>query len=170
MKTLFAAAVFIFIFAALASSSFAQSKKTIILVRHAEKETSAAMDNGDPPLSPEGVKRAEKLRKLAGKYRPGAIYSTDYKRTRATVEPIAKKRHLEVEIYDAKNSEQLIERIMKSRTKRVIIVGHSNTIPALVNLLTKKELFKNLDDAEYGTVWVVRLRDGQLRKAEILPY
>ena len=151
-------------------SSFAQRKKTIILVRHAEKETSSMTDQNDPPLSDSGVERAARFRKIAGKYRPGAVYSTNYKRTRSTVEPIAKKRDVEIQTYDPKNNAELIDRIMTSKTKRFVVVGHSNTIPGLVNQITKKELFKNLDDAEYGTIWVVRMKDGRVRKVEIIPF
>jgi broad specificity phosphatase PhoE len=127
-------------------------------------------DTNDPPLTVEGVRRAERLRKLIGKYRPGAVYSSDFKRTRATVEPIAKKRHVEIQTYDPKNNADLIERIMKSKTKRFVVAGHSNTIPGLANQITKKELFKNLDDAEYGTIWVIRIKDGRIVKTEILQY
>ena len=148
----------------------AAQKKTIILVRHAEKEASSMTDQSDPPLSADGVRRAERLRKLIGKYRPGAIYSSDYKRTRATVDPIAKKRHVDIQIYDPKNNSELIDRIMKSKTKRFVVAGHSNTIPGLANLLTKKELFKNLDDTEYGAIWVIKLKDGHVMKTEILQY
>jgi phosphohistidine phosphatase SixA len=145
-------------------------KKTIILVRHAEKETSPTTDTGDPPLSADGVKRAEQFRKIAGKYRPGAVFSTNYKRTRGTVEALAKKRKVDVRTYDPKNNAELVDRIMKSKTKRFVIAGHSNTIPGLANMIVKKELFKNLDDAEYGTIWVIRVKDGRVTKTEILQY
>jgi len=60
--------------------------------------------------------------------------------------------------------------VMKSKTKRFLIAGHSNTVPGLANLLGKKELFKNLDDSEYGAIWIVRIEDGKVRKTEIIPY
>ena len=147
-----------------------QSKKTIILVRHAEKDVSATADPGDPGLSPEGLQRAERLVKKIKKYKPGAIYSTNYLRTLDTAAPMAKRRHKQVQIYDAKKPDELIDRIMKSKTKRFLIVGHSNTIPGLVNLLIKKELFKNLDESEYGTIFIVRLKKGKEPRTEILQY
>ncbi len=149
-----------------AVGAFAQ-KKTIILVRHAEK---ADQTSQDPELTEAGKQRAERLAKIVKKYRPGAIYSTDFKRTRDTAAPMAARRKLKVEIYDGKKPAELIDAIMKSKTKRFLIVGHSNTIPGLANLLGKKELFKNLDDAEHGAIWIVRIKDGQLRKIQILPY
>jgi broad specificity phosphatase PhoE len=147
-----------------------QSKKTIILVRHAEKDVSATADPGDPDLSPEGLQRAERLVKKIKKYKPGAIYSTNYLRTLDTAEPMAKRRHKQVQIYDAKKPDELIDQIMKSKTKRFLIVGHSNTVPSLVNLLIKKDLFHSLDESEYGTIFIVRLKKGKEPRTEILQY
>jgi len=142
-------------------------KKTIILVRHAEKADATSQD---PDLSAEGKTRAEKLAKIVKRYKPGAIYSTDFKRTRDTAAPIASRRKLKIQTYDPKKPGELIDAIMKSKTKRFLIVGHSNTIPGLANLFGKKELFKNLDDSEYGAIWIVRIRDGKVLKTEVLPY
>jgi phosphohistidine phosphatase SixA len=141
-------------------------KKTIILVRQAEKVDASQ----DPELSPEGSQRAERLMRIVKKYRPGAIYSTDFKRTRDTAAPMAARRKLQIETYDARKPADLIDAIMRSRTKRFMIVGHSNTVPGLANLLGKKELFRNLDDAEYGAIWIVRIKDGKVRKTEVIPY
>jgi phosphohistidine phosphatase SixA len=141
-------------------------KKTIILVRHAEKVDASQ----DPELSPDGKQRAERLMRIVKKYRPGAIYSTDFKRTRDTAAPMAARRKLQIETYDARKPADLIDAIMRSRTKRFMIVGHSNTVPGLANLLGKKELFRNLDDAEYGAIWIVRIKDGKVRKTEVIPY
>lgn len=148
----------------------AQSTKTIILVRHAEKDVSASADQNDPDLSPAGRERSERLRKVIGKYRPGAFYSTDLKRTRDTITPLAKKRNKQVRIYDAKDPSKLVDEIMKSDTKRFVVAGHSNTIPGLANLIMKKELFKNLDDSEYSTIWLIRMKGGKVTKTEILDY
>lgn len=141
--------------------------KTIILVRHAEKADQKATD---PELSDAGRQRALSLMQRIKRYRPGAIYSTDFQRTRDTVAPIATRRKKPVQIYDAKKPEELIERIMKSKTKRFVIAGHSNTIPGLANLIVKKELFKNLEDEEYGTIWLIRIKKGAVSKVEILNY
>lgn len=146
----------------------AQSREvTILLVRHAEKADATSQD---PELSPAGRERAERLVKRIGKFRPGAFYSTDFKRTRDTVTPLAKKRNKQVQIYDARKPQELIDQIMKSSTKRFVVSGHSNTIPGLANLIAKKELFKNLDDSEYSVIWLIKLKDGKVRKFELLDY
>ena len=148
----------------------AQKSKTIILIRHAEKDTSESADQMNPPLSEAGKTRAERLVKRVGRFHPGAIYSTNYLRTRATVEPLAKKRNKSIQIYDAGKPRDLIDAVMKSDTKRFVIAGHSNTIPPLANLLVGKELFKNLDDPEYSVIWVIRFSKGRFVRASILTY
>jgi len=162
--------VFAILVLSLAVSASAQRRKTIILIRHAEKETAEMTDQADPPLSAAGKERAERVVKRIGKFRPGAIYSTNYKRTRDTVESLARKRNKEVQIYDASKPQDLVNTIKSSKTKRFVIVGHSNTIPPLANLLMGKDLFKNLQDSEYSVIWVVRLKDGKLINTEILDY
>src|ERR1051325_1348880 len=104
----------------LAGAAAGQKRTTIILIRHAEKETSDTVDQMNPPLSAEGKARAQRLVKRVGKFRPGAIYSTNYKRTRETVEPLARKRGKTVRIYDAGKPRDLIDAIMKSDTKRFV--------------------------------------------------
>ena len=148
----------------------AQSKKTIILVRHAEKDAPQSEMSDDPDLSAAGKQRAERLAKITAKYRLGAVFSSDTKRTRQTAEPAAKHRHLQIQIYDPRKDEDLVKQVMASRTKRFLIVGHSNTIPALANLFIKKELFKSLDDSEYGTIWLIRITKGQVKSVNVLSY
>lgn len=140
---------------------------TILLVRHAEK---ADATSADPELSAEGKQRAARLVKKIGKFRPGAFYSTNYKRTRDTLAPLAAKRKKEVQIYDARKPQDLVDQILKGKTKRFVISGHSNTIPGLANLIAKKEIFKNLDDSEYSVIWLVRMKDGKVTKLELLDY
>ena len=154
-----------------ASEAVAQSKKTIILVRHAEKAVAAADDKtGDVELTSEGRERALRFAKAAKRFRPGQIFSTAYKRTRQTAEPIAKLRGKEIQTYDAAKHPELIDLILKSKTKRFVIVGHSNTVPFLANLLAKKDVFKQLPDTEYGVIYVIRMTNGVFRKLEIYPY
>jgi broad specificity phosphatase PhoE len=147
--------------------SVSAQTKTIVLVRHAEKADASSQD---PELSAQGKERAQRLLKKISKYRPKEIYSTDFKRTRDTVQPIAAKRHVTIQSYDPKNQKELAAKIMASPHKRVLVSGHSNTVPGLANLLAKKELFKNLDDTEYGAIWVIRIKKGELQKVEILSY
>ena len=62
---------------------------TFILVRHAEKSTD---DPRDPSLSEEGIKRAEALKTMLSQADIAALYSSPYKRTKGTVQPIAEAK------------------------------------------------------------------------------
>lgn len=149
------------------STNVLAQDKTIILIRHAEKADATSQD---PELSDAGKQRAERLIKVGGKYKPGAFYSTNFKRTRDTLARLAAKRKKTVEIYDARKPADLVDTIMKSKYKRHIVAGHSNTIPGLANLIAKKDVFKNLDEPEYGVIWVIRIKNGQVVKTEVIPY
>ena len=154
------------------STVFAQ-KKTIILVRHAEKSATgdaADMAKGDPDLSPEGRERAERLAKAVKKYKPDVVFSTDYKRTKQTAEPIAKLRGKAIQTYDPAKQADLIPLILNGKPKHYLIIGHSNTTPALANLLFKKEVFKQLPDTEYSVFWVIKTKKGVVTKVEVFSY
>ncbi len=154
-----------------ANESLAQNK-TIILVRHVEKDSSPTADKVDPDLSEEGKARAERLAKLVKRYKPHEIFSTPFKRTRQTAEPVAKRRKKEIQTYDGSKPTDLVQTIMDpaSKTVHYLVVGHSNTIPSLANLLAKKEIFRNLLETEYGVIWVIRIRRGVLDRIEVRPY
>lgn len=143
--------------------------KTIVLVRHTEKDASDPK-NGDPDLSVEGRERALRLMNIAKRYKPHEIFSTNFKRTRQTAEPIAAYRKKEIQTYDPTKPADLVAKIMASTTDHNLIVGHSNTIPGLANLFAKKEIFRNLVETEYGVIWVIRLKKGVLKKVEVFPY
>jgi hypothetical protein len=59
---------------------------------------------------------------------------------------------------------------MKSKTEHYLIAGHSNTIPPLLNLLAKKEIFRNLQDSEFGVIYVIKIRKGQFKRIEVYEY
>jgi 2,3-bisphosphoglycerate-dependent phosphoglycerate mutase len=151
-----------------AFNAFAQSK-TIVLVRHAEKDTSVANDS-DPALSDAGRERATRLTRAVRRFKPYEIFSTNTRRTRQTAEPVAARRKKEIQTYNASDHQALIDHILASPRRHFLIVGHSNTVPFLANLLAKKEVFRQVPDNEHGVIWVIRLRRGELKKVELFTY
>jgi 2,3-bisphosphoglycerate-dependent phosphoglycerate mutase len=161
-------ACFFWLFAA-AQINGQSDKKTIVLVRHAER-SSTDPANQDPDLSDEGRARAERLAKAIKRYKPHEIFATAYKRTQQTAEPIARRRKKQVQTYDPAKHAELIRQMMNSNTVHYLIVGHSNTIPSLANMLLKKEVFRQLPDTEYGVFWVIRMKHGLVTRVEVHPY
>lgn len=101
----------------------------IYLVRHAEKTTAKE----DPALTTAGQERARQLARLLHDAGITHIYSTDTQRTRLTAKPLADRLNLDIIPYDAKNMLDLINGIKTKQ--RILVVGHSNTTPALVRML-----------------------------------
>ena len=164
------ASVFIglFLFGFLSSDVYAQKRKiTIILVRHAEKDASDPT-SANPQLSAEGKKRAERFARLIKKYKPRRIYATNYLRAAQTAEPIANLRKIPVQTYDAGKLAELVTEITSfKKGRRIIVVGHSNTTPALANLLIKENKYKQMPDTEYGKIWIIRMKKGKVWVEEI---
>ena len=146
------------------STAFSQSNNTttIIIVRHAEKDT-----GNNPALTPVGMKRAEKLSSLFDGIKPDEIYSTPYIRTMQTITPWAKETAVEIKEYNPQNMMQFAEYLRALKGKTVVIAGHSNTNPQLVNLLINEDKYKNLIDTDYETIFIITIIDG-VAKAKVM--
>ena len=127
---------------------------TYYIVRHAEKETTNTMTS-DVPLSAAGKQRAEALKEMLKNKNIKHIYSTNFIRTKSTVQPLADAIHVPLEIYDPKDSTFINK--LKAIDGNVLIVGHSNTVDDLVNGVSgNKEINGDLPDPEYGDLFVVK--------------
>lgn len=162
MKILFAFLLSLLLFVFAASNNFAQRRNlTIILLRHAEKDLTDK-NKSNPELSAEGRKRAERLIKAVGKYKPDLIYSTNYKRTRATVLPLAemidRRYRIPIRAYDFDKLEEFADDLLKTNARTIVVVGHNTTTPELANLLVKAEKYKALDENEYDKIWILEVR------------
>ncbi|MBC6368226.1 histidine phosphatase family protein [Algoriphagus sp. AK58] len=129
------------------------SPKTIYIVRHAEKQ----LVGNDPALAYVGGVRAIKLSQILEKEDIKHVFSTDYIRTRNTAKPTADKAGVQIEIYDPKNHDALVEELRK-REGNILVVGHSNTVSQLANyFVSDGEKFADLTDLEYDFIYVVTL-------------
>ena len=136
-----------------------QATTTMIFVRHAEK---AIMPIGDPALSPEGQVRAAELARqlvdadvVAG---IDAIYSTQFRRTLETAQPVADALGLEISHYDPANEEAELDRMLKTHKGEIIlIVGHSNSVPSLIAELGASKLVPPIAEFEYDNLYLVSI-------------
>ena len=128
-----------------------QNPTTIILVRHAEK---ADDGTSDPALTPLGQSRAQRLAAMLAPMEVDAVYSTPYKRTRLTGVPTAELKHLTVQEYSPNDKSFLPKLLNDYAGKTILVVGHSNTVPTMVNALTGKA-YEQLDESEYDKLFIV---------------
>lgn len=148
------------LFCVLAGVAHAQDSPTIVLViRHAEK---AAEGGDDPGLSEAGVKRTQDLIEMAGEAGVTAIYTTQYKRTQETAKPLAARLSATVtpveinrenaSAYPARLAKEVLS---KHAGQVVMIIGHSNTVPAIVEALGARRPAAIDDATEFDRVFVV---------------
>ncbi len=140
------------------------SQTTIFLVRHAEKVDSSS----DPELSLDGKARAVRLKEMLVDAGIDKIYSTEYKRTVNTVKPLAETINLEITNYRPFD-EELVAKLNSADDQQILVSGHSNTIPDLVNKLIGENRYTQLPDNEYSTIYVVTI-EGESRDCLILRY
>jgi probable phosphoglycerate mutase len=148
----------------------AQEGTIVFLVRHAERADDApgdpamAMDPRlaqDPPLSEAGQLRAALLARMLRDAGITHVHSTDYRRTRETAAPTAEAVHVELEIYDSSEPESFA-RTLRTTGGRHLVVGHSNTLPTLVEALGG-DPGPPIESLEYDRLYVVTLGEGQVR-------
>jgi 2,3-bisphosphoglycerate-dependent phosphoglycerate mutase len=150
--------VLIFSFGSYASCQKNAAATTVIIIRHAEKDT-----GNNPPLTNAGLLRAEKLPTKFPGVKPDVIYASPYIRTQQTATPWAKEAGIEIQSYDPRNLPEFADLLLKSTGKTIVVIGHSNTNPQLVNLLTGNDHYSNLPDQDYETMYVVTIKKGNAK-------
>lgn len=106
------------------------STAVIYLCRHAEKSATGP----DPALSVAGKARAERLAVLLGRAGIRHIYSTPYRRTRETAEPLAQHLLIPVHLYEPQNAAAFAHTLL-AQDGATLVIGHTDTIPELMQLL-----------------------------------
>jgi broad specificity phosphatase PhoE len=155
------AAVFALFVAALVTFFIYRSATTttlVLLARHAEKEISSIQD---PPLSAEGEQRAQRLAQMFGRIKGvgkiDAIYVSDARRTQQTAAPLAERLGKQAIVVPAADTKGLASRVMREHDgETVLIIGHSNTVPALIHELGDIDV-PPIGDDEYDTLYVLSI-------------
>lgn len=134
----------------------------VVVVRHAEKGND---DPRDPTLAPAGVERAHALARLLAGTDLAAAYATQYRRTRLSAEPSAAQAKLAVQALPinasnaANYAADLRRRILAKHAGRtVLIVGHSNTVPEIVEVLSG-QASTDMPETEFDRLTTVILSD-----------
>ncbi len=139
---------------------------TYYFIRHAEKKIND-LQNKDPQLTEEGLERARKWAEVFKEVPFDMIFSSDFNRTKSTAQIIADSQEKTVEIYHPKNLNDT-EFQKKSTGKKVLVVGHSNTNPRFVNLILGAKKYQDLDEEEYGSLFIVHIFPNGNKSSEVL--
>jgi probable phosphoglycerate mutase len=165
-----AALVVIWIAAAFAISAGAgiitpAPETTIYLVRHAEKQTTPP---NDPPLTEAGLARAANL---AGMLKPlgiKAVFTSQFLRTKETARPLAEAVGATPIVVDmisdrsapggiaGRSIKALVERILEHRGEAILVVGHSNTLPLIIQGLGGGPV-PDIPETEYDNLFILTI-------------
>ena len=132
-----------------------QECSSFYLIRHAEKMRIDKKER-NPKLNDKGILRAEKWKEVLKNIDLDKIYSTNYNRTIETAKPISISRNIDITIYSPRDIDYNNFREINKGVK-VLIVGHSNTIPNFVNGLIEKNIYEQIDDLNNSNLYLVNI-------------
>ncbi|MEP7166131.1 MAG: phosphoglycerate mutase family protein [Ferruginibacter sp.] len=131
---------------------------TYYLIRHAEKDTGR-----NPGLTMAGYSRAGDLYRELKNKKISKIYVSQFRRSQLTADSLRIYMKIDTVHYMADNNgEDLLNKLLlqKGKQKNVLIIGHSNTVPAILKRLGVTALDINeIPDEEYDNLFVVTVRN-----------
>lgn len=137
---------------------FYQPVTTVFVLRHAERANDS--------LSVAGHARAETLVHVVGEAGILAIFTTQFVRTQQTAEPLATHLGLSTIPYVASDTGGVADEVLTDHAGEVaLIVGHSDTVPAIVEELGGDPI-SPIGVNEYDNLFVVTVH--RFRKAEVI--
>lgn len=144
-----------------------RSETTVYLIRHAEK---ASETDEDPDLSSRGRARAESLAVQLRDSGVNIIITSHLKRTRQTAAPLARLRNIRPEVIPISptlpaHERRTAEEVLRHPGATVLVVGHNNTIPNIVERLGGGKI-GDICTYEYANLIIMTLEKG--RPARIL--
>ena len=133
----------------------AQEQSTVVyLVRHAER---AEDGTGDPVISLPGWDRSRLLAEMLRDARLTQIHTTDFRRTRMTGRPATELTGLTMDVYHPRDLASFAEWLRRT-PGRHLVLGHSNTTPALVAALGG-DPGSPIGEMEYDRLYIVTLSE-----------
>jgi len=138
----------------------AEAQQAIFLVRHAE--TVAPKGTDLRPLSEAGQRRAVLLATLLKDAGVNAIFTSDLERTIKTAEPLAQRLEIEpkalslLSVSPKPSDIDAFVDLLRSEHRRdiVLVVGHANSVPALLKALGHPVEIK-IPETEFDNLFVL---------------
>lgn len=129
-----------------------QAQRLVVCVRHAEKADASS----DTSLSPAGMARAAALAAALRDAEIDGIYVSPFRRTQQTAAMLAALRGL-VPIVDPQTDPDALVKTLRTKhaSGRVLVVGHSDTVPAILKALGHDPGVPiQIDDSEFDHMFL----------------
>jgi phosphohistidine phosphatase SixA len=144
------------------------SAQLVLFARHAEK---ACQPADDPPLAPAGKERANELEVVLAYAGVKAIVTSDFERTVETAQPLARMLGIEPQRVALKKKEipehvaEVTAAVRRHAGGAILVVGHSNTIPAIISALGGP--MPKIRESEYDRFFVLTSVAGTTRTVQL---
>ena len=143
-----------------------EDQTVFYFIRHAE--TVKDITDNDPILSVAGKQHALRYIDFFKDLSIDEVYSTNFNRTKETVNPLAKSRNLEVQIYNPYKLDYA-DFVSKAKNKTIVVVGHSNTTPELANKVIGKFVYSQMTEDNYSDIFKVIIEpDGSINSEIVI--
>jgi broad specificity phosphatase PhoE len=133
---------------------YASCTTNYYLVRHAERLN----NTNDSPLSATGHTRAGILQDTLADKNISQVFASTFVRTQQTAQPLATAKNLELTLYRPDTTAGFIERLKSVGSRNVLVVGHSNTIPQIVEALSGEAV--SIPDDDFDNLFIVTIKRG----------
>jgi phosphohistidine phosphatase SixA len=145
----------VFILCQVAAAQQASRASTVILVRHAEKVSTAP----DALLNPAGLKRAECLAQVLKDSGIKRIFVSDVKRTQQTADPLAQALGIKPTIVPKSDVNTLVRDVFYGAGGNALVVGHGDTLPQIIQRVQAGTI-PPIGDNEYDGLYVLTVLEG----------
>ncbi len=140
-----------------ARAQTAEPFTTIILVRHAEKDSAGV----NPSLTVRGMERARALDRTLSGIRISTVYVTQFLRTQQTAQGVVKRLKITPVVFDVDLSKPrqyakaLADDIVRKHSgETVLVANHSNLLPFIVEALGAGKIGE-IGDRTYDDIFIV---------------
>jgi broad specificity phosphatase PhoE len=139
---------------------------TVLAIRHADIDVPAGSE--DPELNAAGRARADVLAHVVGKSGVSTILTSTFTRTKQTVDPTARALGLDPRL--APPASTLAQEVQAGRLgARVLVAGHSNTIPTILTALGAASV-PVIGEREFDNLFVLTTQPGGVTQLLHLRY
>lgn len=125
----------------------------IYILRHTEKADDVSED---PELSPLGIKHAKYWKKVLQHIEFNQVLTTDFRRNIQTAKLLSAESSVNPELYYPMSFD-VLKFIRQIQGQTVLIIGHSNTIPDMVNRLIGESKYPPMSHNNYDLLFTITI-------------
>lgn len=147
----------------------------LYIVRHAKAGDRAAWEGPDEarPVSKKGRRQADAIAAMLADEPVSRVLSSPYLRCIQTVEPLAAKRGLEVEVVEALAEGQPFEPVLDllaTLPDHAVLCSHGDLIPDTMHALARRGMVLDSEpDWRKGVTWVLERNGDSIVRARVIP-